>query len=42
VTEEEADLSRRATMPSKVSQDDLLSVNLSELMEEFTIVASGR
>jgi hypothetical protein len=42
VTEEEADLSRRATTPSKVSQDDLLSVNLSELMEEFTIVASGR
>jgi len=25
-----------------VNQDDLMAVNLSELMEEFTIVASGR
>ena len=38
-----ATLSRRATIPpAKVNQDDLMAVNLSELMEEFTIVASGR
>ena len=40
---EKATLSRRATIPpAKVNQDDLMAVNLSELMEEFTIVASGR
>ena len=38
----DATLSRRATIPAEVNQDDLMAVNLSELMEEFTIVASGR